>query len=74
MIRLGDDGTMDTVLVCSECGKEMRYIYDPSADFEVNSDPNDSEPSEQNLKAAYDAWLEWVIEDATDSHVCGEDS
>ena len=26
---LGDDGTLDTVIVCSECGKELRYTFDP---------------------------------------------
>lgn len=25
---LGDDGTMDTVVVCDECGRELRYTYD----------------------------------------------
>jgi hypothetical protein len=28
-IELTDDGTMDTVLRCSDCGEEMRYNYDP---------------------------------------------
>ncbi len=27
-IELTDDGTMDTVLRCSDCGEEMRYNYD----------------------------------------------
>lgn len=27
-IELTDDGTMDTVLRCTDCGEEMRYNYD----------------------------------------------
>jgi hypothetical protein len=30
MMLLGDDGTLDTVIVCSECGAEMRYNFDGS--------------------------------------------
>ena len=26
-IELSDDGTMDTVLRCNECGEEMRYNW-----------------------------------------------
>lgn len=29
-IELTDDGTLDTVLRCSDCGEEMRYTYDGS--------------------------------------------
>lgn len=25
---LGDDGTLDTVIVCSECGEEFRFNFD----------------------------------------------
>jgi hypothetical protein len=28
MITLTDDGTMDTVLRCSECGEEFRFMFD----------------------------------------------
>lgn len=24
---LGDDGTMDTVIICDDCGEELRYNY-----------------------------------------------
>ena len=32
-ITLGDDGTMDTVLVCADCGAEMRYSYTAEDDL-----------------------------------------
>ena len=35
-IELTDDGTLDTVLRCSDCGEEMRYNYD--AGFEQPED------------------------------------
>ena len=31
-IELTDDGTLDTVLRCSECGEDMRYTYMPDSD------------------------------------------
>jgi len=30
-VRLTDDGTMDTVLRCDECGEEFRFNYEWSA-------------------------------------------
>jgi hypothetical protein len=33
MRRLGNDGSLDTIIVCSDCGWEMRYHYDPYSDF-----------------------------------------
>lgn len=59
--RLGDDGTFDTVLVCEDCGAELRYNYDGG-----DIDAETSAPS-------YDAFVERAIEDANDSHICGDD-
>lgn len=99
MIRLSDDGTMDTVLVCDECGQEMRYNYDPSGpsdpeenrpdDWEDCGQCNGAHPSdfigdcrddvnrwpsqkciERLREQAYDAFIDWAIDDATDSHEC----
>ena len=30
-ILLGDDGTLDTMVYCSECGKEYRGTYQPDS-------------------------------------------
>lgn len=57
MITLIDDGTMDTVLRCSECGEEMRYNFQPDPDIDDDGD-------------AYDDFVEWAIEDATADHEC----
>lgn len=56
-IYLTNDGTMDTVLKCSECGKEFRYTWQP----------------ENNGDETYDDFVEWAIEDAEGDHACGED-
>ena len=55
-IVLSDDGTMDTVLCCTECGEEMRYNFDPQPDSEET----------------YDDFVEWAIEDAESDHECEE--
>jgi len=63
-IELTDDGTLDTVLRCSECGEEMRYNYG-SSDW---PDPGiDDAPT---FSDAYDAFIAWAIEDATADHEC----
>jgi len=62
MIRLGDDGTMDTVLVCDECGQEIRYNFDPSGPDTID-----------DIQQDYDAFVDWAIEDATESHECEQD-
>ena len=59
MMRLGDDGTLDTVLVCSECGQETRYNYDPEG-----ADPG------LTPECAYDSFVAWAIEDAEQEHEC----
>lgn len=61
--RLGDDGTMDTVVVCEECGEEMRYNYDP-----LPRESDDARTDEQ----AYDDFVEWALEDAESEHECEE--
>ncbi len=59
-IKLIDDGTPDTVLECSECGKEIRYNY-------VNSRHNEARLDPGNL---YDKWVIQIIEDETQEHEC----
>lgn len=59
-IRFGDDGTFDTVLVCNDCGAEARYNYDPA----------DATESLQAADQAYDAWINWAIEDFDSEHEC----
>ena len=66
---LGDDGTLDTVIVCRECGAELRYSYDPS----MEEWDYGHEPTEIECQQAYDDFVDWAIEDAEDSHICGED-
>lgn len=81
-IRLSDDGTMDTVLVCRECGAEARYNYDASSrDEQDNSDrleemrKTNPVASDAQLQGAvdaqcYDEWVEWAIEDFDSEHEC----
>jgi hypothetical protein len=64
MIQLTDDGTLDTVLRCSECGEEFRYNYEPDA----FSDDGSTLAAE----ASYSAFIEWAI--ATAEHECTYES
>lgn len=62
MIVLGDDGTMDTVVRCTECGAELRYNFDPAA--------AESDAAEDDGKDPYDEFVTWAIDDATNEHAC----
>ena len=62
MILVSDDGTLDTVLVCSDCGAELRYNWDGDSGSHSNA-----------ANSGYDAFVEWAIEDATTAHVCEEE-
>ena len=64
MIRLSDDGTMDTVLKCDECGEEMRYNFDTH-----NEDCTD----ESGACGCYDEFVDWAIEDAEYEHECEQE-
>ncbi len=55
MIRLIDDGRLDTVLECSECGEEFRYNY-----VHYLGDEYDN----------YDRWVDQIIKDETQEHEC----
>jgi hypothetical protein len=59
--RLGDDGTLDTVIYCSECGQEQRYNYS-AEDEDIN-----------HGIASYDSFVDWCIEDFESEHECAGD-
>jgi len=59
MIRLTDDGTLDTVLECSECLAEMRYNYGATMEGIVEED-----------RLSYPHWIDQLIEDETQEHEC----
>ena len=63
-IELTDDGTLDTVLRCRECGEEIRYNYDGQADY---SNSDGVFPSE-----SYDDFVDWAIENAESEHECAK--
>ena len=60
--RLGDDGTLDTVIVCDACGAEMRFNYDPVGGATSGQDADN-----------YREFVRWAKNDAAETHVCGED-
>lgn len=83
--QLSDDGTMDTVIRCSECGREQRYNYDSSArDMQDNADrieefanryPADNimRLQERVDEQCYNEWVDQCIADFDESHECEGD-
>jgi hypothetical protein len=47
---------MDTVIVCDDCGAELRFNFDGE-----NIDPEDD-------GEAYDAFVQWALEEADEAH------
>lgn len=60
-MRLGDDGTLDTVIVCSDCGEEFRFNFDH--DLDENA-------TDEQYEAAYDEFVAQCKLDAADDHEC----
>lgn len=56
---LTDDGTLDTVFECMDCGGRERYNYTNAEGF------TDGCPGEN-----YEGYLAWATEDAEEQHVC----
>jgi hypothetical protein len=63
-IQLSDDGTLDTVLCCADCGEEFRFNFDGMGPDGIIED-------ETEAQAAYDAFVEGSIAEITDEHECG---
>lgn len=67
-IELTDDGTLDTVLRCADCGEEFRFNYQTADARPV--DEIGRPPTEREQQADYDAWLAECIVDVTAEHTC----
>lgn len=68
--QLSDDGTMDTVISCVDCGEEQRYTYQP-VEYDGTEDQQDALDSGKDERL-YMAWVHECIEDFDESHECGE--
>jgi hypothetical protein len=64
-IILSDDGTLDTVLTCTECGDEFRFNYVSA----YNDDPN-----AEDEDYTYDDFIDDCIADVTDEHDCNPEA
>ena len=59
---LSDDGTLDTVIKCSGCGREYRFNWDGEHDCESGTEGGDCD--------CYAQFVAWAIDDANESHDC----
>ena len=63
---LVDDGTMDTVIACDDCGQEMRYNFD-------GDHGEDCTPIANGDCDCYGRFVDWAIEESADCHYCGSE-
>lgn len=68
-MRLGDDGTMDTVVVCADCGEELRYNFDG---HEEGCDGDKGGGCEEYGQGCYSRFCDWALKDAAEEHECEE--
>lgn len=72
--QLSDDGTMDTIIRCSECGEEQRYNYDGDTEEECAPLCASRVPFGEctcgRAERSYDAFVDWCLEDFESEHVC----
>jgi hypothetical protein len=54
MFQLRDDGTLDTVVACTDCGHQERFTFQP--------DSYDDE--------TYDDFVAWALDEAAACHDC----
>ena len=62
-MRLGDDGTLDTVIYCDNCNQEFRFNYS-AFDYDATLD------NDLTDEAAYMAFVEWCKDEAAQDHNC----
>jgi hypothetical protein len=82
-IELTDDGTMDTVLRCSECGEEFRFNYDCGSDDDdddriaatIDANPGISTERATELvdEIMYDEFIDQCIAETEAEHECSRD-
>ena len=66
-ILLGDDGTLDTVLYCSWCGREYRFTYDPIDRDELTDDMDATD------EQRYDEFVAECLQEVEEEHTCGSE-
>ena len=59
---LGDDGTLDTILTCDECGNSERYTFDGCEVQDHQEHPVDC--------VCYPQFVTWAKDDAKAYHEC----
>jgi hypothetical protein len=71
MIELIDDGTLDTVLRCTDCGQEYRGNYSEACGFTCTHG-RAVEYCSECLENDYAEWVGNFIAEIGEAHFCGE--
>lgn len=82
-IELTDDGTMDTVLRCSECGEEFRFTHDGlgiededdriAALLDANPGMTEARATDLLGEVLYEEWVDSCIAEIESEHECPQD-
>jgi hypothetical protein len=66
-----DDGTVDIVVICSECGEELQYTYQPPEPEEVPplvlGGPGEN-MADDEIQMQFDEFVRWATRDASERH------
>lgn len=72
MFILSDDGTMDTVLCCPNCGEEQRYTFQPTDWYEEENEEGGHTTAVDDCGRDYGMFVTAMLTDANDEHECNE--
>lgn len=78
MFELTDDGTLDTVVRCSDCGEELRYNYDAIDDCNDagghNGKCHHGLYLHEGCPDCYSDYVKEICEQTTNDHECSADA
>lgn len=73
-IQLIDDGTLDTVFQCVDCGEEIRYTWDGAHNCEPLCNGRfQCANLGTGLYGCYEAFVDWALDDADQAHACQQE-
>lgn len=72
-IELTDDGTLDTVLRCSDCGEEFRFNYASGHESADDDTCSHGKAPADGCEDCYDEWITDCISEIEEEHDCAID-
>ncbi len=70
MFVLSDEGTLDTVLYCSDCDEEQRYAFQPVAWETSHNELGGYTEATDDCGRTYNTFVTYMLTEANNEHEC----